>query len=54
MAEDSIFKEENEIDSHKLLYKYQYAFLHMQKSFTSLFKAVKAFEERAKLKFLRL
>lgn len=50
--EDSNAKSENDIESQKLLYKYQYAFLHMQKSFTSLFKIIRGFEQQVSFKYL--
>ncbi|OMJ85683.1 hypothetical protein SteCoe_12956 [Stentor coeruleus] len=50
--EDSNAKSENDIESQKLLYKYQYAFLHMQKSFTSLFKIIRGFEHQVSFKYL--
>ncbi|OMJ94202.1 hypothetical protein SteCoe_2687 [Stentor coeruleus] len=50
--EESNAKSENDIESQKLLYKYQYAFLHMQKSFTSLFKTIRGFEQQISFKYL--
>ena len=47
-------KTENDIESSNLLYKYQYAFLHMQKSFTSLFKVIKVFEQKIAYKYLAI
>jgi predicted RNase H-like nuclease (RuvC/YqgF family) len=53
IMEESNSKLGNEADSHKLLYQYQYAFLHMQKSFTSMFKVIRGFEQRSAYKHLR-
>ena len=50
--ETSAAKSEKEIESNNLLYKYQYAFLHMQKSFTSLFKVIHALEQKVSYKYL--
>lgn len=49
--EDSENQSENDIESKKLLYKYQYAFLHMQKSFTSLFKIVRLYELKVSFRY---
>lgn len=43
-----------EIDSQKLLYKYQFAFLHMQKNFTALVKVLKRYMAGKVLKSYRL
>lgn len=50
--EDSANQSENDAESQKLLYKYQYAFLHMQKSFTSLFKIVRLYEHKVSFRYL--
>ena len=50
--EDSGNQSENDAESQKLLYKYQYAFLHMQKSFTSLFKIVRLYEHKVTFRYL--
>lgn len=43
-----------DVESQKLLYKYQYAFLNMQKSFTSLIKIVKRYMAKKLLKSFKL
>lgn len=49
--EDSANQSENDVESQKLLYKYQYAFLHMQKSFTSLFKIVRLYDLKVSFRY---
>lgn len=48
--EDNEMQVEKEEEASNLLYKYQYAFLHMQKSFTALFKVVRGIEQRTSFK----
>ena len=50
--EESLNESENDAESQKLLYKYQYAFLHMQKSFTSLFKIIRLYESKVTFRYL--
>ena len=50
--EESLNQSDNDAESQKLLYKYQYAFLHMQKSFTSLFKIIRLYESQVKFRYL--